>query len=279
MEDEITETQTATVEKPLSTREEMLNSIDEDSATESSSGNDEDSNETETEIDSESKDDESKDDDKEDDKSSKKQNRYQRLKAKAEAAQNLVKVATSERDEAIKYANIYRKRFQALEKRFTSIISDKNVEINPVDEENFSLKLRNEEQKLADEIDNYHQQERIKQEIQEQKQELSRDFATEALNLVSKVTKNKEEYRPLAKKVLTAHAIALRSNPEQTMQETAKLIFAMMKKTSSDNEQHEANKSVPRPLVRGASRQGARPVFKSMREEALAFLENDLNGE
>ncbi len=280
-----TETQaTTTSTTEPTTREKMLADLETDIQSEEKEASGTETEEKESkeasEEDSESDDDSSeKDDEKEDEKEGDKpakKNRYQKMRSKLQASEELAKKYSSERDEAVKYANIYRQRLLALQERYKSVIEVNKLELNPVEEENFKLKLNNKEQELTKKLEEELIRERQKEELIAVQRQQSFEFAQEALNLTSKFVSNKTDLKPTAGALLKAHAIALRADPDTSLSDTAKVFFAMKNKNNPEALQHQAN-NIPRPLVNKPT--GTKPTFKSTRDEALAFLDAELKGE
>jgi hypothetical protein len=283
-----TETQATTTSTPEpTTREKMLADLETDIQSEEkeASGTETEAKEPENkeasdddstpDDDSSSDEDDEKEGEKEGEKPAKK-NRYQKMRAKLQASEELVKKYSSERDEAVKYANIYRQRLLALQERYKSITEANKIELNPVEEENFKLKLNNKEQELTKKLEEEQIKERQKEELIAIQRQQTHEFAQEAINISSKFVTDKSQLKQYAAELLKAHAVALRADPDAEMSDTAKIFFAMQKKNNPEAVQHQVN-NVPRPLVTKPT--GTKPTFKSTRDEALAFLDAELKGE
>lgn len=296
MDEENTSTETQTTDTSETVgdiRNQMLKDIDDESS--NNTQDDIDSKETDKEDktsdksddkeDDSDKDDSEKDSDKEDeesdDKSDKsKPNRYQRLKAQRDTFKKQVEEVSSERDEAVKYANIYRNRYIAINSRLKQMekaAQDSGAELNPLDEENFKLRLSQSEQELTKQYEQALEQERIKTQILTQKQEQTNLFITEALGIADKFVQDKAQLKPFARDLLKAHAIALRTDPEAQLKDTARLVASLKGLNSSERIQHEVNSSVKRPIK--PTNSGGKPTFKNVREEMMASLEEELRGE
>lgn len=228
------------------------------------------------ESDKEDKEDEEKSDDKEDeaDKPAK-PNRYQRLKARAEAAAKLAEKHGTERDEAVKIANIYRNRFLAIQQQYQKLVESNGIQISPEADENFRLKQAQRERELAEDFDRKNAEQRALAEAQAEKQALSEQFTSEALSLAGKSGLTGKEARDFAREVLVSFSMMRNAGDTNiTMKDIAvRLRNLRTAQSSSENisRQREANATAPRPI---GGKKGANVDYPATREGMAAFVES-----
>ena len=217
-----------------------------------------------------------------DDPEAKKPNRYQRQKARAEAAEVLANKNAGERDEAVKYANVFLNRYESLVKEHKELrakAAKAGLTFSPESDENFSLKQKERERQLYAKweeqkaLDTKKQQEEYaKNNMQEELKEQSRVYAKEAMTVVSKYMNGSsdEEMRKGAAKVLKAYAFACRAGEDMSMDEVAATLFQVTRKKSDEERQLEVNSGAPSTLRPGKSGM----VFKDNRSEMLAYAKS-----
>lgn len=276
MPDEITTTDTqgssAEVKKPLldQMKEFVKNETkSEEKPEESQQTSPEGDEKKEEDPDSEEK------DESEEEKEPKKLNRYQRLKSKAEELSKKLEKESNDKNLAVKYANIYRQRYLALEeklKAFQEKAKSAGIEESDVERENFSLKLREKERGLSEEFDKKSREEQAKQLIQERVSEMTNDYINQSLSLAQKYGFKGEEAKSAAQKVLKAYAFAKQSGEEVTLEEVADTIMQVSKNRTSaslERKQLDSNRSAPTPMRKGPS---VTPTIKADKDGMKAYL-------
>jgi hypothetical protein len=234
----------------------------------------EDQESSEEVEDSEEAEDSEESDDSKDKK--KKPNRYQKLKAREQAVRELAQKNASERDDAVKIANVFRNRYLQTEAMLKNIIAQvkaNGFEVSEHQLENIQLKQRQSEQDLMKNIEEQQEKERIKTEIETTRKEMALDFATTSFNLAKRFAPDVtfDQQKSIARQILRVHALRLESGEESTIQQSAKEVFSLLQKSNPEREQLEANDRAPRTFKPGK----AAPIkYESRRDEAVAFLDS-----
>lgn len=205
----------------------------------------------------------------------KKPNRYQRLKAKSEAAMALSQKLQNEYDEAIKIANLWRNRALANEQRLKQELERAKTtgyETSPLADENFHLQLKLREQELESQIAQKQAEMRAQREVEAEKQEMATQFQEQALSLAQTMGLQGANASKMAVKILRAYAAENSAGGEVSMQEIAQALAAVSQRQNSAaavRAQLESNAGAPKP-VRG--RGGAAPDYPATNEGMAAFL-------
>jgi hypothetical protein len=254
MDDDVEQT-TETQETEVDIREEMEKSLVEDSETPVEVSEDEQS--TETDEESEDKEDKGEE---EEEGEKKKPNRYQKLKAREEAALAQARKHAGESQEALKIANTYRLRYLQAVERLREIQEqavEAGWEPNPLEDENWTLKQQQRERELQQEFEKKQYEESVKQEMIETKQNMAAQFQQEALTLANKSGFKGDEARQFGSKVLRAYAFAVKAGEDVTMQDVASNLLQVIDKRRSAgmiSAQHRINGSAPKPIKPGHAR-------------------------
>jgi len=274
MDPEITTTDTQGSTEQKSTLDKMKefvkNEVKPEEKPEESQQTPKDEESTEKDDDSEEK-----DESKEDEGEPKKLNRYQRLKAKSEELSKRLEKESNDKTLAVKYANIYRQRYLALEEKlqaFQERAKSAGIEESDVERENFSLKLREKERGLSEEFDKKSKEGQAKQMIQERVSQMTNDYIDKSLSLAKKYGFQGEEGKSVAQKVLKAYAFARESGEEVSLEEVAETIIQVSKNRTSANlerKQLDANRNAPTPMRKGPS---VVPQMKADKEGMRAYL-------
>lgn len=213
--------------------------------------------------------------DESEDKDPKKPNRYQRLKAKSEELSKKLEKESADKTTAVKYANIYRQRYLALEEKLKSFqerAKSAGVEESDVERENFSLKLREKERGLSEEFDNNSRQEQAKQLLQQRVDQMTNDYIDESFGIAKKYGFQGEEAKSVAQKVLKAYAFARQAGEEVSLKEVAETIMQVSKNRTSaslERKQLDSNRSAPAPMRKGPS---VVPTIKADKDGMKAYL-------
>lgn len=266
-----TETQGSSEPKPMidKMKEFVKNEVKPEEKPEESQQTPEGEEPSEKDDDSEEKD-ESKEEE-----GPKKLNRYQRLKAKSEELSKKLEKESNDKTLAVKYANIYRQRFLALEEKlnaFQERARSAGVEESDVERENFSLKLREKERGLSEEFDKKSREEQAKQLIQERVSQMTNDYIDQSFALVRKYGFQGEEAKSQAQKVLKAYAFARQSGEEVSLDEVAETIMQVSKNRASavlERKQLDSNRTAPTPMRKGPSMV---PSMKADKDGMKAYL-------
>jgi hypothetical protein len=283
MDVNVVATETQSTETAPSIRDEMVAALESDSAetesqdsveTEKSEGQ-----EAKASDESENHDESSEEDDGSDEtetpeaqnKPTRRQRMKARLLAQVDEAKQQANEFARERDEAVKIANLFKIRTEALQRKFNDFIAKAQqgeADFSPMEAENFRLRQVQMEQDFARQYDQnmakLAQENAVKQRVSEHSQTLS----NEALNLSTKFIGVKD--KGFAREVLQAYAAAIHINPEATLEQTAKIVFGM-KNQNQDRAQLESNKSAPKTRTSTVTK-GTTPQFKSITEEMEHFL-------
>lgn len=231
------------------------------------------------EEDSEEKDPEEKKEDEEKNRP----NRYQKQKAKIEALSVLQKKTVSERDEAIVIANQYRDRLQKVVAKYEADLKAFKAGKVPTDadQELWVLKAKQEEAVRIKEIQEQQEQERVKQEILQSKQEQAAEYQTEALGLAKSHGLAGEEAKTFARRVLLYCATEWERGNKVSLKEAASefgVVLKSRRQASQEQEQREVNGNAPRILQKGGTRAPSYDIKGKSDEEAkktmAAFLES-----
>lgn len=224
---------------------------------------------------------EKEEDSKEDEK--KRPNRYQKQKAKIDALEVMVKKHSSDVNEAVKIANIYRNRFKQAVERLQQIehqVKSGQYQPNAHEEENWMLKSRQQEEGYKKEIEKQQQQEQAKQEILYAKQEMAEGYRSEALGLAKQFGLVGPQGQEFAKKVLKAYAFSLKAGESDSMKDIASTLATVSKQKRQgqlEREHLDNNRSAPSPIRTGTGRVPSYDLtgdYDKDRKQMKAFVES-----
>jgi len=288
MEPEVTqnsETQTPTVDLRAQMVKELeaLNTEDQGSEKEAPEENVVEKSESEeTDTDEEKKEDSEESDSKKDesDEKSRKPNRYQKLKAARDSYAALANKHAADRDKAVEIANRYRYKALQLENYVKSLIQNRGEEANPLEFENFSLKLSQNEQILARKVQEAQIKERQQQALELKKQEIQQTIVAESQSLKQEAIQLAKQYKQDPKQfgteVLKAASMLMKAGePDVSLADVAQRLLALKQSKKESNpfyQQQVLNGSAPKRLP--GSNTNSVEKLKPTRENMIQFLDS-----
>jgi hypothetical protein len=215
----------------------------------------------------------------ESDKKAGKPNRYQKLKAARDSYAALANKHAADRDKAVEIANRFRYKAQQLEAYVKSLIENQGEQPNPLEFENFSLKLSQNEQILARKVQEAQQKERQQQELEWKKQEMQQTIVAESQSLkqqaIQLANQYKQDPKTFGTEVLKAASMLMKAGePDVSLADVAQRLIALKQSKKEANpfyQQKVLNDGAPKRLP--GTRTNTLEKLKPTRENMIQFLD------